>query len=219
MSWKSRLADVWSFVTGRQKGNFIKTVAKVSDQAFKRYVSYFTDRTQAIAEDLVSGRLTVDEWLDEMETEVAQLHTTAYTIYRGGLSEMGQEDLDLIQENVDAQVVYLENWANELRSVDVSVLDPNEIARRARMYLGAVNQTIQEATTTSLGLPRLPAYPADGGTPCLVFCQCSWKIERLPGEGNWDCTWVLGDAEHCDGCIDRAKMYSPLMIRGGVIGG
>jgi len=219
MAWKDKLSSLFDWITGRDQGSTTTTVPKVDDSLFKRYVDYYDTQVQTLAEDLVNGRLSVDQWLDAMETEVEHLHTTAYTLYRGGLSEMGQEDLDLIQETVDAQNVFLEKWADELRTVDVSTLSPDTLAARARSYIGAVNQTIQQATTTSLGLPRLPAYPADGNTECLSFCKCSWKIEKLPGNGNWDCTWLLGDAEHCPGCIDRAKMYSPLMIRNGQIGG
>lgn len=59
---------------------------------------------------------------------------------------------------------------------------------------------------------RLPAMPNDGTSFCSITtsCRCSWDVQ-VRGDG-WDCTWTLGQADHCPTCLDRAKMWAPLRI-------
>jgi len=100
---------------------------------------------------------------------------------------------------------------------DVEGMSPEAIKRRARMYIGSGQATMQEAATTRLGMPLLPAYPKDGTSDCLNNCRCWWDIQSLEGNGNWDCIWTLRPAEHCPTCEARARAWSPIQIRNGVI--
>lgn len=215
MAKQNKVVDFFRKLFGRARGNYATEVPRVDDGAFQRYVSYYSDRVDTLAGDLISGRLTPEAWQKAMEKEVAHLHTTGYVLYRGGLSEMGKEDFDIIQSQLDAQNAYLAAWTKEMSNGDISAMDAKAIGDRARLYVGAVNKTIQQAAVRSVGLPDLPVYPADGGTECLTFCKCRWSIKKV--EGGYDATWTLGVAEHCEGCIERSNKYNPLRIRNGVI--
>ena len=63
----------------------------------------------------------------------------------------------------------------------------------------------------------LPAMPGDGTSQCLTRCRCSWDITKLEGDGNYDCTWVMSDAEHCQTCRQRATDWAPLRVREGIV--
>ena len=41
------------------------------------------------------------------------------------------------------------------------------------------------------------------------------EIAELEGDGNYDCTWVLGKSENCQTCAQRAADWAPLQIREG----
>ena len=85
------------------------------------------------------------------------------------------------------------------------------VAGRMAMYFGAAREAHEIGRSEAYGMPRLPAYPCDGGTPCLTGCKCSWSIEETATE--WRATWRLGSAQqHCAGCASRAMAYAPHMI-------
>lgn len=52
---------------------------------------------------------------------------------------------------------------------------------------------------------------------CMQGCTCAWDVTELEGDGNYDCTWVMGAAEHCQTCVERAQQWAPLQIRDGEI--
>lgn len=189
-------------------------VPRVDDQDLKTYASYFWEQAQSLIGDLVDGDISVIEWYNSMKVELERLHTTAYIIYRGGIDTLSQEDMKALSDMVSEQTAYLKSWAEEME-LSGEIPSKEYLEARMKQYMGAVNETVQRASTIAVGLPVLPAYPADGKTPCLSHCLCSWRID--PVEGGYDLYWDLADAEHCEGCKDRAARYNPLRIRGGVI--
>jgi len=45
---------------------------------------------------------------------------------------------------------------------------------------------------------------------CLSNCLCSWRVERTPEAFN--CYWTLGLGEHCQDCLDRSRIWDPLVV-------
>lgn len=41
-------------------------------------------------------------------------------------------------------------------------------------------------------------------------CKCEWVIEE--GDDGWLCYWTLGEAEHCDDCVQRSQDWNPLVV-------
>jgi hypothetical protein len=190
-----------------------------SRDAFRRYAAHFDEQTSKLIDQLASGELSVDAWLTAMEKEVNGLHTTAYVLGVGGVQNMTQEDLDHVQVITDRQMVYLRRWADQIRA-DLAAgneINYEAMKPRARLYRNAANATLQNATTAHMGIPDLPAYSGDGTSECLTNDACSWRIEKLPGDGNFDAYWTLSEAEHCETCLKRAQVWNPLQIRAGVI--
>lgn len=169
------------------------------------------DKLQALAAEsfgeltrrLVAGELTPAAWVREMERTVVRGHTAAYvaaTADRLGVSPAAVKGLSRaerqeLQALINDQRPYLAQFARDVASGQLS---PAQIAARAALYAGPMR-----ATYGRTRWPRLPAYPADGSTECLMNCRCSW-VERDDGM-----YWQLGAAEHCPTCLRRATDWAP----------
>ena len=50
---------------------------------------------------------------------------------------------------------------------------------------------------------------------CLTHCRCDWVIHVIDeAAGDADAFWMLGPVEHCQTCLERARRWNPLQIRG-----
>lgn len=190
-------------------------LTRIDDKAFGQYPAYFRQRIKQLAEALASGKITVDEWLIAMRQEISDLHHAAFMVGSGKQHQLTPEDLAVVAAIIAAQFLFLINWAKQLQ--DGQEITASTIESRANLYLFAANATTQKAQTAAIGMPELPAYSGDGSSQCLTNDRCYWRIETLPGNGNWDCYWTLSEAEHCPNCLKRAEVWNPLHIRGGQI--
>lgn len=161
-----------------------------------------------ITRDLVNGG-TVEAWERRMLEAIARGHAAsaiAGTAERLGVEAGGKllnernlsrVERDEIKRSVAGQVPYLRNFAAD---VQAGRLSDAQITARAGLYAGATRATWSKGRWSGKGLP---AYPADGGTACLVNCKCSW-VERDGGM-----YWEMGTAEHCPDCLRRATQWAP----------
>lgn len=181
--------------------------------AFAVYAGYYKQQVDALADDLESGKITVDEWEAGMEREIEKLHSTAYIIGLGGLANATAQSFATIAVLVADQVEFLHKWADELRKEAKHSLA--KIKARAALYLNSANATLLIALTDALGMPRLPAYPGDSSSACKSNDKCTWRFQKV--DGGWDCFWTLHPAEHCRQCLGRSTAWNPLQIRAGKI--
>ncbi len=142
----------------------------------------------------------VTAWEKAMKTALTQAATAASL---AGLADRLRVPLDSallssarlsraeradIATRVNAQLQYLAGFRDALPGMSDA-----QIAARANLYGGPVR-----ASYYSARFPRLPSVPGDGSTPCKAGCKCTLDQR---GDGIY---WVLGAAEHCDGCVSRA---------------
>lgn len=150
----------------------------------------------------------IEAWRDAFAGLIARYHTAAQLVGQGGgvLSVAGRQAL---VKAVQAQLGYLDGFAANLRAPSADAMGRQA---RAAMYAEAIGASYWRGATRML---PLPALPKDGTTQCLTNCGCSWEIDQLEGDGNFDCTWVLGTSENCQTCSQRAADWAPLRIREG----
>lgn len=177
---------------------------------FDRQVDY-------LAKTFVAGEITLEVWRRAMRTALTELYSVTYLVGIGGVEQFSDQHGAILDGLVRSQYSYLDNWANELQALpeDQSPSLPSIIAR-ALLYGVASNAFLQRAITAAMGMPILPAYSGDGSSLCRVNDKCYWRIEPLGGR-NWNAYWTLRPAEHCQTCLTRAAVWSPLLIRNGVI--
>ena len=164
-------------------------------------------RVQGLADDLVDGRLTIQEWTLRMRREVSNIFSSEYLLGKGGRNAMFQADLDAIQEMLTTQYSFLQNFAEDVRAGDLSKA---QVGARSELYMDASKQAHERAKAASYGL-TLPQYPGDGSQICGARCRCRWDIDEQ--EDEFLCSWLLNAAaKHCDTCLGNAASWKPLII-------
>lgn len=185
------------------------------ERALKKAQDEYRERMRKLAVALVTGAILLMRWREEMRREIRALHLLV-AVLAGGDIERDAELRQRVLSEVDRQLRYLERWVSQLIPQELTQEQVDKIATRSAMYGTATRKTFFLSFTRSLGLPFMPFYPKER-TACKVGCNCGWRIVQLKGQGNFNCFWQLGLAEHCPTCLARERACSPLKVRGGVI--
>jgi len=169
------------------------------------------DRVTDLVGDLAAGKIGVNTFGDAMRGEIRAVTIAQYLLGRGGRGSMGSDDWGRTGGLIASQNRYLLGFLQRIREQQANgVFSEKQTAMIARMYMSSSTRAFEMATTAARGLPTLPRYPGDGQTRCLTNCRCRWKITDR--RSDWLCYWVLGAAEHCEDCIELARLYNPLII-------
>ena len=198
-------------------GRLAQPAPRLPDDASARldvYLDYFRQRVLQLAANLAYNRISLEAWREEMLIEIQRLHLTASVLGRGGMSDMSQGELMQALEYAEDQIRYLDRWAEQMKQ-EIPGLD--EIANRALLYAGAASATYHAARQRRIGLPKLPAQPAER-TKCHTNCGCAWEIEVVNVEmGDYNCYWRRHKDDSCETCLTREAVWGPLLVRGGRI--
>lgn len=155
-----------------------------------------------------------ETWEDAFAEALARYHLAAYAHGAGlNVHQLTPQDHKLVQAVVDRQKEYLQGFKQAFSEGRYADRTPVAL-HRADMYADATLGTWWMGHTR--GWP-LPAWPGDGTTQCKTRCRCSWNISQLSGDGNADATWLLGNADHCQTCMQRSEEWAPLHIRDGEV--
>lgn len=168
---------------------------------------------QAITDEFLAENLTAEQWQRRMMDTVNSGNIAVRQVAVGGAGNLSQGDIRAIERANETQAQYLNRFRRDL---EAGQLSEAQARARARLYASSGTPLFEEGRSAAMGLPTLPAYPALR-TDCTIRCRCHWSFGRLPGRGNWNCYWILGDADHCDTCIAREAAFDPLRIRNGII--
>ena len=164
-------------------------------------------RVQGLADDLIEGKLTVQEWTLQMRREISYIFSDEYLLAKGGRNAMFQADLDAIEDMLRTQYAFLQEFAEDVKAGNLSKA---QIAARSELYLDSSTQSHERGKASRHGLV-LPEYPADGSQICGARCGCRWDIDEQDDE--YLCTWLLNPAKkHCDSCLANAATWKPLVV-------
>lgn len=159
-------------------------------------------------DSLATGGLSVEAWYDQMADILYAYHLAGWYVGSGAEDDPTDEQMERLAGVVAEQLDYLDNFRNDLLKEKDDIL-AQTYRNRAEMYGRATVIGYWIGRTYGIELPFWPSYR----TLCTVYCSCSWSIEAVEN-GGFDATWVLGKTDHCDTCIERAKL-KPLHIREG----
>lgn len=178
----------------------------------REFVGELKAQVSGLADQLAAGTLPVLEWEAAMARLIEAGFLAQSLLGRGGVNAATAADVERWQSQLAAQREFLTAWGRELAAPGALAQQTAAgIAARGNLYLASGNATFEAARVAALGLPDLPAYPADGSQECLSNCQCSWQIEQT--DDGWDCTWQLeAGARHCETCEANAASWSPLFV-------
>jgi len=132
-----------------------------------------------------------------------------YLLGIGGKHSLTQADYGRMGGIIADQYRYLSEMIAKYENGEYTSA---RVAALVGMYINSTREAFERANAIAHGLPNMPAYPGDGGTPCLTNCKCHWQYEWNRIKQVWECTWTLTAAEHCSGCEDHAAEWSPLLV-------
>lgn len=187
---------------------------------YRKAKARYDRQAESLAEELIAGAIALDVWRQAMREILKELYAVTYLVGIGGVEQFDDRHGAILRDLVRNQYGYLDAWGKELESqqqTEEQAPSLAQIVARALLYGIASNAILQRAVIAALGLPDLPAYPGDGSSICRVRDRCAWRIERLNGQGNFNLFWTLDVSEHCETCLTRASVWSPLLIRNGII--
>lgn len=159
---------------------------------------------RALAGGYAAGDLSLEEWALQFSAIVRHATAVGWLLGSGGRNAQDMTTLERIDALIGEQTDFAAQFVRDLAAGGLS---DAQMAARAELYAGGVVKAYEEAMATSRGVD-LPAYPADGGTPCHGRCRCAWMIEETETEilAWWD---TAGDDRVCDGCASRGRRYQP----------
>lgn len=170
----------------------------------------YRQRVNELAAQLASGKIDILRWQIEMRQALREAWTLQLVIGTGGdKSKIDSQEYLKLGTRLKQQYDFLEKFGRDIQEKGLSQA---RIAQRSRMYIDAAKMVYWQQIT---GI-ALPAYPCDGSTRCLTNCRCQWKLEYIKDENGVVlyalATWVLGAAEHCPDCIDRASKWVKMRV-------
>jgi hypothetical protein len=167
-----------------------------------------------LAEEVANGIIPIQSHFRAGWRRIEEAYTNQYRLGRGGINAMTPNDYGILGTMLQAEY---EAWRAMNEKIAAGTYSEGQIANYNRNFVNGSRTAYERANAEAYGLPPLPQYPGDGQTDCNKGCRCSLRIYTLPGNGNFDVVWRLGDAEHCKDCIRLSRDWSPLRIRNGVI--
>lgn len=173
------------------------------------YTDKMMDIVGGYAGDLVSQKVTEQEWMLAMRQTIKSTFADQYVLGRGGRKMMTQRDWGRVGQMVKVQYQYLQKFYHDVMTKD---LTEAQIAVRAALYIESSTQAFEKGKSESFGGLVLPEYPGDGSQDCRARCRCHWQIQDA-GDA-WHATWVLEpSAVHCQTCLENSIKWAPLIIK------
>ena len=201
---------VWNQLTKRYRNTGTKktvtsnTVLRLRDDL----IDEMRDTFSSLTDDLINGRITVQEWLLDMRKRVRNVNSAEYMLARGGRNAMFQTDLDALSEIIKEQFDYLQKFGEEVRTGKLSA---NQITARSEMYIESATAAHEKGKAASFDI-ELPEYPADGNQICHARCRCRWEIDEK--KDTIEAYWLMNvAAKHCDSCLSNAARWAPYTIQ------
>lgn len=189
----------------------LATLQTADTAALERLQSRLREEYRRITTDFTNGTISIEQWYRQMADLSNRANIAGSALAVGGVENLTAADLQAIERANETQLAYLNRFRRELTGLSVAIA-----IARAALYAGAISALYWLVFTQAMGLPTLPAQPGVL-TSCTSQCKCHWGIKKLDGNGNWDCYWRLGEAEHCRECVQREEVFNPLQIRNGII--
>lgn len=189
------------------------------DQAMSdRIANQFAARFRALADDLLYGTLSLEDWHSQMMEGIrlAFIEQAIAGAYEGDERMITSADMRRIERDIERQYEFLDNFAADIeKAVLREGASLNFIPARAALYAQSSSAEYwRQATDVDL-----PNVPGDGSTQCLGNCTCSIRLEcEYDAIGSvvavlafWELD-PLHEENHCPDCPRRAMEWNPLRI-------
>jgi len=174
----------------------------------------FNNEVDALSEKMYTGGISIGAWEEAMKKLIRELHSSVAAIGKGGWDAMTPADWGRLGPVMKSQYQYLHRFAEKIAS-ERDTISIDYIKARAHLYGNAANNTLAMVQAGQVLTEKLPWLPGDGSTECLINCKCRWELEIIGKEGDFNIVqaiWHLGEAEHCDDCVERDEYVVTLNV-------
>ncbi len=199
-------------------GNIVEKQLPIDEASKSNLISIrtniFNNEVDSLAERMYTGEISVGQWEESMKKLTRELHTSTAAIGKGGWDQMTPADWGRLGPVMKEQYRYLHNFAEKIAE-ERDTISLQTIKARAHMYGNAAHNTAYMIEAGQVLSDKLPWMPGDGSTECLVNCKCRWELETVNKQGDFNivqATWKLGEAEHCDTCLERDGYIHTLRV-------
>lgn len=172
-----------------------------------RLTTLVTTATTALEAQYPNG---IGDWQQEVSRQLARYHAAAM-LAASNVATLTPEMATAVTTDLATQLRFLDKFALVMQ--DGAEWQAGWGAR-AQMYALSIKSPYWRGAVKMLALP---AMPGDGTSTCLTRCRCSWDVQQLEGDGNYDAYWLLSASETCQTCKQRALDWAPLRVREGVV--
>lgn len=186
----------------------LKALIEQAKQRMRDVSQRLYDESSSLEDGETLSNEAINEWYNAMAREIATYHQAANLLG----AKRGKPPLDewALANDIRNQLSFLQQFRDQVKNEGRFT---GQSMTRAGMYGSAITSTYWRSATDYLPLPAMPAE----GTLCFTNCKCSWRIEELDGDGNYNCYWVRAADDSCGTCIARERIWSPLQIRDGIL--
>lgn len=168
----------WNETAGRYIELSTGRFVKFTDvrDALESVIDVSSNRMLGLTQSMIDEQISLAEWQSGMMEQIKLAHTASAASARGGWAQMSQSDWGAAGKMIRDQYDYLRNFADEIASGK------------------------QRLNGTALVRTDLYGDAARG-----TFEQMRRRYERLMN-GMEEERRVLGQADHCPGCLSQAEM-------------
>lgn len=174
------------------KGRFYVNGKSVSIKTIRDYLQRIekrlAKRSVQLLDDLEKGKITVEQWQAQFQRNVTSAHLLAGALALGSI-KAALNNVE-IQERIEAELTYAENFAQELKAKEVS---PARAKARATSYFmaAAITYGILEMAVRKLLGNQTEAMrirrASESCFGCIEFSYIWLPIGDMPPIGSLDC--------------------------------
>jgi len=193
----------WDELVGRYRGKDGRFVGRDTVYAYvNQSLNISSNVSQALSSWVYDGNISVNDWKLAMRAEIKDEYIRQYLSFAGGRYNMTQADWGSIGGMLKEQYKYLDGFANDIASGDMTEA---QIAARAQMYINSAREGRERAREKSaLKADYDEVYWEVNGAlencgGCIEFNQMSWQLiednpykEAYPGSGDTVCLTNCG---------------------------
>jgi len=163
-------ALTWDAATGRYRrsdGRFISRAAvrREVDTSLANVVRL----TDTLADDLRAGRISLNQWREEMRAVIKAAQMGPSAIAAGGYDQMTQADFGRVGQRIRREYQYLEQWVEQIKG---GLPIDNRMESRSRQYLRSGRTTFLALESQDMAdrgfLARSVLRPAEHCAACIA---------------------------------------------------
>jgi hypothetical protein len=134
----------YRYISGDRRGQFVST-ANIT-RLVEDYMIQQRADVWVITDILLADKMSVNTWQYGIASALKSLHINAYSLGKGGIGRLTEDDMGLISDRLKSEFKYLNKFAREIATGDLSEA---QIKNRVAMYVDAAHSQWQQGSQSA----------------------------------------------------------------------